>query len=407
MRHRMNKMIMIKNAKILTDSFEFCKGTLIIQDEIIQDIIYEAPQAENDEVSFSDKMLPDTEEVTVIDAKDRMLIPGLIDVHMHGYYGTACSCPDAEEIRNIGRHLVKEGVTGYAASISSTFDDKALAGIDANVKAIDLEKEDLTGSRILGIHMEGPFLNPVKKGAMNENAIKLPDARLFQEYLDHAKGNLKIMTMAPEMEGALELTREANKNGVKISMGHTNATYEEARKGIEAGMSRATHTFNAMRSLNHRESGILGAVLTDDSIECEMISDFVHVAPEVCLMIYRLKGADRVTVISDSMQLAGLKQEDLPKDLPVILGKAAYLKNGTLCGSIGTVMTGVRNLNSIGIPLNDCIKMASYNPARDLGMEKETGSIRIGKKADLVLIDDSLNVSRVFVRGKELFKDSE
>ena len=403
----MSKKIIIKNAKILTDSFEFQKGTLIIQDEIIQNILFDTPQAENDEASSSGQSNLDMEEATVIDAASDMLIPGLIDVHMHGYYGTACSCPDAEEIRNIGRHLAKEGVTGYAPSISSTYDDKALAGIDANVKAIDLEKEELTGSRILGIHMEGPFLNPVKKGAMNEKAIKLPDPALFQQYLAHAKGNLKIMTMAPEMEGALSLAKEAAASGVKISMGHTNATYEEAKNGIAAGMNRATHTFNAMRSLNHRESGILGAVLTDDFVECEMISDFVHVTPEVCLMIYRLKGADRITVISDSMQLAGLRQEDLPKDLPVILGKAAYLKNGTLCGSIGTVMTGVRNLYSIGIPLNDCIKMASYNPARDLGREEETGSIRIGKKADLVLINDDLKVKRVFVLGKELFTDSE
>ena len=399
----MSKKITIKNAVILTDEFVFRPGSLTIEHDTISAIQLEAPQADNDPVSGIATASSDTEESIVIDAAGQMLIPGLIDVHMHGYYGIACSDPDPEHIRQLGQHLVKEGVTGYAPSISSTFNDKALAGIDSIVNAIKLEEEEVTGTRILGIHMEGPFLNPVKKGAMNEKAIQMPNPELFMEYLEHAHGNLKIMTMAPEMEGALDLTKEAVQNGVKISMGHTNATYEEAMKGIDAGMSRATHTFNAMRGLNHRDSGILGAVLNDDRVECEMISDFVHVLPEVCRIIYKMKGADRVTVISDSMQLAGLKQEDLPPELPVILDKAAYLKNGTLCGSIGTVMTGVRNLSSIGIPLAECIKMASYNPARDLGREEETGSIQVGKKADLVLINDQLEVQRVFVLGKELF----
>ncbi|MBQ7049112.1 MAG: amidohydrolase family protein, partial [Firmicutes bacterium] len=188
--------------------------------------------------------------------------------------------------------------------------------------------------------------------------------------------------------------------GIQVSMGHSEATYECAGKAVDRGASRMTHTFNAMRPLDHRESGVLGAVLMDDRVQCEMIADFVHVSPEVCMMIYKLKGADKVTLISDSCSLAGLKQEDLPSDMPYIIGKAAYLKNGTLCGSVGTVMTCVRNMVSVGVPLEEAVKMASLNPARDLRVDDRLGSIEVGKWATFVLVDDDLNVKAVYVKGK-------
>ena len=162
-----------------------------------------------------------------------------------------------------------------------------------------------------------------------------------------------------------------------------------------------------MRPLDHRETGVLGAVLLDDRIECEMIADFVHLKPEICEMIYRLKGADRITLISDSCQLAGLSQEQLPEDMPIIIREAAYLPNGTLCGSISTVMTAVRNLVSIGIPLEEAVKMASYNPARDLGLEDTLGSIAPGKRANLVLVDDELRVRAVYIEGKLVLNESD
>ena len=235
---------------------------------------------------------------------------------------------------------------------------------------------------------------------MNAEYMQLPSKELLDAYLAEGGDLIRLMTLAPELEGTREFAEYAAEKGVTLSMGHTFATRQEALNAADWGIHRATHTFNAMRPLDHRESGVLGAVLMDDRVQCEMIADFVHVSPEVCQMIYKLKGADRVTLISDSCSLAGLKQEDLPEDMPYIIGKAAYLKNGTLCGSVGTVMTCVRNMVSVGVPVEEAVKMASLNPARDLRVDDRLGSIEVGKWATFVLVDNDLNVKAVYVKGK-------
>ena len=371
----------IVGAQVLGPDFQFHNYTVEIQEDTIT-ALNEAASQENscDVVSYS----------------GLKLIPGLIDTHMHGFYGKHCETNDPEDLAVISYRLAKEGVTGYAATLSTAPNERALAGI----RSCRLAAEKDEGSQLLAIHMEGPFMNPLKKGAMNAANMQLPSTELLDEYLAEGGEWLRLMTMAPELPGAESFVRYAQDKGVKLSMGHTYATHEEALNAVEWGVKRATHTFNAMRPLDHRESGVLGAVLMDDRVQCEMIADFVHVSPEVCMMIYKLKGSDKVTLISDSCSLAGLKQEDLPEDMPYIIGKAAYLKNGTLCGSVGTVMTCVRNMVSVGVPLEEAVKMASYNPARDLGVQDRLGSIEVGKLATFVLVDDELNVKAVYVKGK-------
>ena len=371
----------IVGAQVLGPDFRFHDYTVEIQGDTIT-ALTEATSQEQ----FCD----------VVSYQGLKMIPGLIDTHMHGYYGKQCSSKDSDDLAVISYRLALEGVTGYAATISTSPDERALDGI----RSCRLAAEKDGGSQLLAIHMEGPFMNPVKKGAMNAEYMRKPSAELLNAYLAEGGDLIRLMTMAPELEGAKEFVRYANAQGVAISMGHTFATRQEALNAVEWGIHRATHTFNAMRPLDHRESGVLGVVLMDERIQCEMIADFVHVSPEVCQMIYRLKGADRVTLISDSCALAGLKQEDLPENIPYIIGKAAYLKNGTLCGSVGTVMTCVRNMVSVGVPLEEAVKMASYNPARDLRVEDRLGSIEAGKWATFVLIDDDLNVEAVYVKGK-------
>ena len=371
----------IVGAQVLGPDFQFHNYTVEIQDDTITALNEAASQETScDVVSYS----------------GLKLIPGLIDTHMHGFFGKDCETNDPEDLAVISYRLAKEGVTGYAATLSTAPNERALAGI----RSCRLAAEKDEGSQLLAIHMEGPFMNPVKKGAMNAANMQLPSTEVLDAYLEEGGDWLRLMTMAPELPGAEDFVRYAQKKGIKISMGHTFATHQEALNAVEWGVERATHTFNAMRPLDHRESGVLGAVLTDERVQCEMIADFVHVSPEVCKMIYKLKGADKVTLISDSCSLAGLKQEDLPADMPYIIGKAAYLKNGTLCGSVGTVMTCVRNMVSIGVTLEEAVRMASFNPARDLGMEDRLGSIEIGKWATFVLVDDELNVKAVYVKGK-------
>lgn len=374
------------SAQILGPDFQFRHQTVEIEHGMIQALTL--PTSQEDSCGV----------VSYVGLK---MIPGLIDVHMHGYHGISCHSDQPDDFLHMGRYLAKEGVTGYAAGIFTTSDEKAVAAVRACRLAAE-KQMPAQGAQLLGIHMEGPFLNPLKKGAMNEKYIQRPDAKTLDAYLQDAGKLPLLMTLAPEMEGAQELIRYAQERGVQLSMGHTFASYEEALRAVRWGVKRATHTFNAMRPLQHRESGVLGAVLLEDEVQCEMIADFVHLKPEICQMIYRLKGADRITLISDSCDLAGLSQKELPAESQIVLKDAAYLPNGTLCGSISTVMTAVRNLVSIGIPLEEAVKMASYNPARDLELQDQVGSIEVGKKANLVLVDDALTVQAVYVEGERV-----
>ncbi len=372
------------SAQILGPDFQFHLRTIEIENGIIKALTLPTSQDNSCDVVSYDGL---------------KVIPGLIDVHMHGYHGYSCHTDQTEDLMAMGKWLAKEGVTGYAVSLSATSQEKALAAVHTCRLAAKMRGN---GAKPLGIHMEGPFLNPIKKGAMEERYIQLPSVDVLERYLQEAGEMPFLMTMAPEMKGAKELTDYALTRGVHLSMGHTAASYEKAREAIQWGINRVTHTFNAMAPLHHRESGVLGVALLDDGVQCEMIADFVHLRPEICKLIYRLKGANRVTLISDSCQLAGLQQKELPPELSIVLKDAAYLPDGTLCGSIGTVMTGVRNMVTLGIPMEEAVQMASYNPARDLGIEKWIGSIDIGKKANLVVVDDAFAVQAVYIEGEQI-----
>lgn len=379
----------ITGAKILGPDFIFRAQTIEIHEDTISALTPASPQ----DASCG--------EAAYVGLK---MIPGLIDVHMHGYYGHSCNTESPEDLIQISQNLVKEGVTGFAAGISTAPVERTISAIRSCRRAADQMKEEKpAGAELLAVHLEGPFLNPQKKGAMDERYIRLPSAALLASYLEEGGDLIRLMTLAPEMEDAADVIEYGCRHGVGMSMGHTMATREQALAGVQQGISRATHTFNAMRPLDHRESGVLGVALLDERVECEMIADFVHLKPEICELIYRLKGADRITLISDSCQLAGLRQEQLPKDLPIVIRDAAYLPNGTLCGSISTVMTAVRNLVSIGIPLENAVKMASFNPARDLRLDHQLGSLAPGKRANFVLIDDDLRVHAVYVKGRLVY----
>ena len=375
--------MLIRGAKVLNDQFRFVSESLRIENTVIAETgdLTPAPGEE------------------CIDAEGLFLIPGLIDVHMHGYSGISCATTSSGERYHMGKMLAREGVTGYAATLASMSDEKAFAAIPAIVRDARSHKPE-NGASIHAIHMEGPFLNPVKKGAMDENRLRTPSAELLQQYTDLGEGMVRIMTIAPELMGAASVIQLGSENGIRMSMGHTNATRQEVLEGLKAGITRVTHTFNAMRPLDHRESGILGEALTNDRIQCELIGDFVHVKPEVCLMLIRLKGADRVTLISDSCELAGLTNDMIPKGLPYVIRDAAYLSNGTLCGSTCTVRRCVKNVMSLGFSMEEAVKMASLNPARDLGVDGMYGSILPGKRANLVLVDGEMNVLSVFIEGK-------
>ena len=334
----------------------------------------------------------------VIDAHGGYVSPGLVDVHCHGFMGRDASHGSLEELRFMSRQAAQYGVTAWLPT-TMTLDWPALERCFAAIRAAQRESlsPDWGGAQVLGAHAEGPFINPKKKGAQAESGIQRPDAEKLRPWADV----IRLMTLAPEMEGALPCIRAAREMGITLSMGHTDATFEQAMAGIEAGITHATHTFNAMPPLNHRQPGVIGAALQSDAVYCELICDTFHVHPALFGMMARQKG-DRLVLITDSIPAAGLP--DGPHDqlgVTVIAdGIRLCFPDGTIAGSALTMDRAVRNFaRHTGLPLWQVVNMASLNPARSIGMDARKGSLEPGKDADIVITDPDFNVQATFVRG--------
>jgi len=332
----------------------------------------------------------------VIDMSGKYILPGFVDTHIHGAYGVRIS-DENPCLHEVAKFEASQGVTSIAITTAASEYNDILRQIDVAVGA----SKQMVGARIAGIHTEGPFISRKYKGAMNGDNIINPNREKLDTMIAHAEGLLKIITIAPEAEGAPDLIRYAADCGITVSMGHSNATYDEAMEAVRAGATQTTHTFNAMRALNHREPGILGAALTDDSIKCELICDYVHLHPATVKLVYRLKGADNIQMVSDSGHAAGLNVTEF-----VVDGLTRYVKDGvvrladgTIAGSAKTILDGVKNLASSGVPLEDISKMASLNGAKSLKMEHLIGSISVGKLADIAVLDKNYDVNCTFVDG--------
>ena len=256
------------------------------------------------------------------------------------------------------------------------------------------------GAAIGGIHLEGPFISKQKKGAMEVPDLECNEDN-FSNLIDTGQGNIRVMTIAPERENACRVIALGKKNGVRMSLGHTNATFSEACAAIEAGAQGATHTFNAMRSYDHRQPGVLGAVLTDPDITCEAICDMVHIAPATIKLIHRCKGSKGMIMVSDSSPFAGV-----PDGEYLFAGKTRYIKegvarlaNGTLSASCCTLGEDARKMLKMGFSLCDVVAMGSENPAKAAGIYDTVGSLEIGKDADILICDELFNLERVYTKG--------
>ncbi len=371
--------MILKNGLVMTKDFEIKKFDVEICDGKIINI---GTGLEGDET---------------IDLCDKYLLPGFIDTHIHGAYGARISDENAD-LDKITEFEKTQGVTSIAITTAASEWNSLLAQIDL---AVAKSKEE-NGTKIAGIHLEGPFLNKKYKGAMNEKNIIAPDIKVLDELLEHGKGLIKIITMAPEGENAEEFIKYAVSQGVTVSMGHTDSDYEHAIAGVKAGITSATHTFNAMRPFNHRETGVLGAALTEDGVSCEMICDFVHLHPSALMLIYKAKGADKIKMVSDSGHAAGWDVSEFVVDglTRYVVDGVVRLANGTIAGSAKTMLDGFKNLLSMGIPLGEVSKMASLNPAKAMKIDTETGSIEVGKLADLVVMDKDFNVVSTYINGE-------
>ena len=335
------------------------------------------------------------------DFSGKYILPGFIDTHIHGAYGTRASEKDFD-LEKMASFEARKGITAFAPT-TGTNEISELAGQVENIVSLIPKSK---GAKVYGIHLEGPFISEKLKGAMNAKHITAPDIKKLELLIEKGKGYIKMITLAPEIEGALELIKYASDKGIYVSMGHTNATYDEAKAGINLGAKGGTHTFNAMRAYNHREPGVLGAVLTDDRVKCEMICDHVHLNPVTMEIIYKLKGADKISIISDSGHAAGCDMKEFFVDgiKRYVVDGVIRLEDGTIAGSAMTMAEGVKNLLLSGVSICDVSKMASKNPAETLGVYDITGSIKEGKCADFAVLDGEYNVVTAFVDGEEYKK---
>ena len=334
------------------------------------------------------------------DARGLFVIPGFIDTHIHGSVAVEFASPD-EDFEKARVWLASQGVTSIAPTVRALPVDRTVAAIKNIVRE---SKKESAGAHIRGIHLEGPFVSKERSGVMNP-----PDeecrVEAVEKFVEAGEGLFKIMTLAPERENALEVIKYASANDVNISVGHTMADYATTLAAVSAGASRATHVFNAMRPFSHRETGVLGAVLTDRRVNCEMICDLVHNDAPTIQIVYRLKGAYGMTLISDTGYMSGLGDGEYNVD-----GRTRYVKDGVctnkdgrIAGSTVSMLAGAKNLLKLGVPMEELSIMASANPARALGAENKTGAIKPGFDADLLICDKELGIKAVFIGGRLAF----
>lgn len=338
----------------------------------------------------------------VIDARGGYVSPGLVDVHCHGFMGWDASNGRLDELRAMSRQMARWGTTAWLPT-TMTLAWPTLETCFAAIRAAmsDGEAPDWRGARVLGCHAEGPFISPKKKGAQDGNCIQRPEIDKLAPWADV----IRLMTVAPEVEGAPDFIRAAARLGVTISMGHTAATAAEALAGVDVGVTHATHTFNAMSPLTHREPGVVGAALADGRVYCELIADTFHVDPLLFSIMARQKG-DHLVLITDSIQVSHLPDGtyDQAGQTVVVDGIRCRFPDGTIAGSALTMDAAVRNFRRhTDLPLYEVVNMASLYPARSIGMEGRVGSLEPGKAADIIVTDSDFNVRMTFVGGERVY----
>ena len=334
-----------------------------------------------------------------------VMAPGYIEIHVHGGAGHDVMQDDPSGRIAFEKALAKHGVTSYLATTVTASMDRILGALDRlgnNISGEEAQHEHV-GARPLGIHLEGPFISPAKCGVHPTEHLIAPTCDLFRRIWDASGGSLKMMTIAPELPGALELIREALQRSVYTSIGHSDATFQEAVKGIAAGAVSATHTFNAMRALDHREPGIVGAVLSDDRVMADIIADGVHVAPVLVKVFLRAKGAEKAILITDAISATGMPDGtyQLGSFEVNVRGDRAEFE-GKLAGSVLTMDRAVRNVMTFAErSLQQSVILATYNPARLIRAERK-GIVAAGKDADLVFLTETGDVVHTMIGGRLL-----
>ncbi len=341
--------------------------------------------------------------------KGYKLIPGMIDVHIHGVAGADTMDATEEALRSMAEALPQEGTTSFLATTITAekpLIERALSNVCAYIKTANLPGR----AEVLGVHLEGPFLSPKRAGAQPVGAIIDPDVELFRRWQKIAGGQIRLVTLAPETPGGLELAAYLKQTGVVASIGHSDATCEQAVAGFRAGITHATHLFNGMRGMHHREPGVAGAALLHDGVVTEIIVDGVHVHPEMVRLCYRQKGSGGMILITDSMRAKCLQAGiyELGGQDVLVHGNQAALSDGTLAGSVLKMRDALANVIAFtGCSLREAIAMAAVTPARQLRVYDRKGSITVGKDADLVVLNEQNDVILTLCRGEIAYRQTD
>lgn len=372
--------MVIKNALVFTEDGKFVEKNIYIEGERIADTASDSE---------------------VIDGSGCYLIPGLMDIHFHGCMGHDFCDATPEAVNAMAEYELKNGITSICPA-SMTLSEEDLVHICENAKNYRDAWKPGAAARLCGINLEGPFIAMSKKGAQNPKYVTPPNQEMFQHFIDAGDGLVKLTTIAPETEGAMDFIRRFSKE-VRISIGHTDCDYDTAREAFLAGASHITHLFNAMPPFTHRKPALIGAGFDTKKVTPEIICDGIHIDPSSVRTAFAIFGDDRLILISDSMMAAGMENGDysLGGLAVTVTGRLATLADGTIAGSATNLMDCMRTaVQKMEIPLESAVKCASINPAKAIGEDKEYGSISVGKYADLVLLNQNdLSLKNVISHG--------
>ena len=367
------------NAAYLDQDFRLVRGDLEIEGGRIRQAGEKLSWSQND---------------LVVDCQGYTIVPGFVDVHIHGCAGADTCDGKRESIDAMAEFLLTKGVTSFCPTTMTVDRAEIEAALLAAKACVD---QPGPGARVVGVNMEGPFIAAARKGAQKEEAILPPDPELFRHFQELSGGIVRLVDIAPEQPGGLAFIREV-KDLCAVSIAHTTANYDQAKESFDAGITHATHLFNAMSGLHHRDPGVVGAVFDDSRVYAELICDGFHIHPAALRAAFQVLG-DRALVISDSMRANGMPEGepfDLGGQMVTVREGKATLADGTIAGSVSNLHQEVKNLVRFGIPLEQAVKAASLIPARSIGLEEEIGSIAPGKRADLVVLDENLDIVAVY-----------
>jgi len=381
-------MICIHNGTLLAGYARMENCAILVEDGLISDVFSER--------RFEQKHLPS--DTTVIDAEGAFIAPGLIDTHIHGFMGAGTEDLDVEAILSMSKNLGGYGVTAFCPTIYPMSEEDMVAAIRACVDAMGREE----GARVMGVHLEGPFVSLARLGVQRPEFVRAVDLDLMERLYSAGRGHITNMTVAPELKGMRELALYCIKRGIVLQAGHTDATYENMLEGMQAGILHSTHFFNAMSRLQQRNPGAVGAILIHPELSCEIIADGHHVHPDLIRLLMRDKPTSKVVLVTDALKPTEQEGHCLfanREEVELRDGVFMRKKDDVIAGSSLTMIRGLENLASWGVPIENAIEMAASNPARIIGLGKR-GLLVPGYEADLVVFDKEFKVRACLVGGR-------